>query len=196
MSIVSDPVSRDSSEPRPRPVVPLPKPKPRKPATEVHGVCRWIELPLPIADFESGILAITVTPARGKPVTEEYVVTLPADRSGARLTKPDGTQYFVDLANGGLCDCKDREYRPERPGGCKHLRAVIVAVAALPQKQKHAACPVCCECVDAPGLCENCTAEEEAFAAHHQVEEMQAGGIDPWDCPEAEERYEPTDEPP
>jgi hypothetical protein len=149
-------------------------------------------LPLPIADFESGILSITTTSAKGKPVTEEYVVTLPADRSGARLTKPDGTQYHVDLVNGGSCDCPDHAYRGRQ---CKHHKAVVAAAATLPAKQKHDACPQCCERVEAPGLCDKCHDEEEAFAAYHEAEEMAAGGIDPW-ADHDDVRYEPTDEPP
>jgi hypothetical protein len=172
----------------PVPTVPLPKPRrPRKPAAEVHGTCRWLLTPIAVRDFESGVLAINA---------DEYVVTLGPDRSGARLTKADGTVYHCDL-QAGTCDCPDSTYRQERleQGGCKHRKALAAAVAALPQKQKHAACPSCCERVEAPGLCDKCRDEEEAFAAYHEAEEMVAGGIDPW----AEHdgvRYEPTDEPP
>src|SRR4051812_12243766 len=94
------------------PVAPVKVRKPRKPAGEVHGVCRWLIRPIAVRDFLSGILAIDET---------EYIVTLPADRSGARLTKPDRTMYHVDLVKQS-CDCPDATYRP-RPGGCKHLKA-------------------------------------------------------------------------
>jgi hypothetical protein len=129
--------------------------------------------------------------ARGKPLCEEYVVTLPADRSGARLTKPDGTQYHVDLAT-GHCDCPDHEYRGRQ---CKHHKAIVAAVSVLPAKPKHAACPRCCERVPAPGLCVRCEEEEAEFAAYHQAEEMEAGGLDPWaEC--GDDRYTLADEPP
>jgi len=95
--------------------------KTRKPVQPVRGVCRWVILPIPVRDFESGVLAINGT---------EYVVTLPADRSGARLTKPGGEQYHVDL-DGRRCDCPDAVYRP-REGGCKHFKAVAAAVGRLP----------------------------------------------------------------
>jgi hypothetical protein len=31
------------------------------------------------------------------------------------------------------CDCPDATYQPERPGGCKHVKALRAALAALAQ---------------------------------------------------------------
>jgi hypothetical protein len=47
--------------------------------------------------------------------------------------KADGTLYDVDCeqAWGWQCDCPDATFRPERPGGCKHVRALREAIAEL-----------------------------------------------------------------
>jgi hypothetical protein len=58
--------------------------------------------------------------------------------TGFRLTKfGTGEVYDVprDLSS---CDCPDRTYRPERPGGCRHMAALR---QALPTVAKEAAAP-------------------------------------------------------
>jgi hypothetical protein len=40
-----------------------------------------------------------------------------------------GATYFFPADCSG-CDCPDRTYRPERPGGCKHMRGLAQALAA------------------------------------------------------------------
>lgn len=144
--------------------------KPRKPAEPVHGVCRWMIPPIELKDFASGVLAIGDT---------EYIVTLPADRSGARLTKAEGGRdvYHVDLA-AGSCDCDDAKYRPERPGGCKHQAAVRAAVAVLPGRQKYTACPRCQAYCDGGQLCDQCRQEDDYHSACEQLAEMEAAGLD------------------
>lgn len=135
-----------------RPVKPVPQPRPRprpKPAA-IHGIARWLDLPVRVRDFEIGTLRVNDV---------EYVVTLPADRSGARLTKDRATVYHVDLAK-GECDCPDAQYRKR---ACKHVLAVRAAVATLtPAALPTVASPEqpCLTCGDATpnpaGYCEPC----------------------------------------
>ncbi len=50
---------------------------------------------------------------------------------GFNLTKfGTGEVYFLprDLSS---CDCPDHTYRPERPGGCRHMRALQVALPTV-----------------------------------------------------------------
>jgi hypothetical protein len=103
--------------------------------------------------------------------------------------------YHVNLADRyTTCTCPGHSFHSH----CKHSSALqtLVDRGTIARKPKHACCPNCYERVDAPGLCPRCTELEAEFAAYHQQQEMEAGGIDPWDCPEAEERYMPADEPP
>lgn len=44
---------------------------------------------------------------------------------------PDGYMVRLKGENAPACDCPDACYRPDRPGGCKHLAAVRQAVATL-----------------------------------------------------------------
>src|SRR5690349_21470350 len=51
--------------------------------------------------------------------------------TGFRLTKfATGEVYDLprDLSN---CDCPDRTYRPERPGGCRHMQALRQALPGV-----------------------------------------------------------------
>ena len=50
---------------------------------------------------------------------------------GFRLTK-FGTGEVYDLPRDlGGCDCPDRTYRPERPGGCRHTAALRQALPTV-----------------------------------------------------------------
>jgi len=145
------------------------KPRPRKPLPPVSGKCRWLIEPIPVADFETGVLSINGV---------EYTVTVGPERAGARLTKAGTTTvYHVDLVGGG-CDCADSQYREERQsqGGCKHRKALVAALAALP-RQKHHACNHCQCHVEGPGLCDRCRAVEEEHAGYHEACEMEAAGL-------------------
>src|SRR5262245_52820019 len=57
---------------------------------------------------------------------------------GLRLTRPaegqpDAKVIDVDFTDphGWRCDCEDATYRPDRPGGCKHLVSVRRVAALL-----------------------------------------------------------------
>jgi hypothetical protein len=53
--------------------------------------------------------------------------------AGYRLLKADGAMYDVGTAgpDGWSCDCPDATFRPDRPVGCKHVKALRAALAAL-----------------------------------------------------------------
>jgi hypothetical protein len=44
--------------------------------------------------------------------------------------KTDGTAYDLPADLSG-CDCPDATYHPERPGGCRHQRALAAGLKAL-----------------------------------------------------------------
>jgi hypothetical protein len=90
--------------------------KTRKAPQEIHGTCRWVLQP---TTLHPGYLLINGT---------TYVVELLQD--GYRMTKTNGDCYDLprDLST---CDCPDSVYASERPGGCKHRRALSAALAAL-----------------------------------------------------------------
>ncbi len=54
-----------------------------------------------------------------------------------RLTKagddsPEPHEHQVTLAGAkAACDCQDATYRPDRPGGCRHLNALTQALGRL-----------------------------------------------------------------
>lgn len=96
----------------------------RKPAAPVHGSCRWLLQP---AGARPGMLSINGV---------AYLVEILRDASqpyAFRLSRQDlrhGAEYQLptDLSS---CDCPDAVYREDRPGGCKHRRALTVALSAL-----------------------------------------------------------------
>lgn len=88
----------------------------------VTGRCRWMILPIRIRDFASGILDIDGT---------EYAVTMPANLCGARLRKPGGTVYHVDLEK-HVCDCPDFVFRGRE---CKHHKALTAALTVFRGKE-------------------------------------------------------------
>ncbi len=73
------------------------------------------------------------------------------------------------------CDCPGFTYHAH----CKHVEGLLALDqgGCLP-RQKHAACPRCLEQCEGGQLCERCAAEEEDFAAYHQVQEMEAAGLE------------------
>lgn len=103
----------------------------RKPLTAVKPEWRWLRTPcwpcvLAPAGF-MGILEIDGAAYGVTPLSEYPAV-------GYRLQKQDGTLYDIDAQTawgGWSCDCPDGTYRPERPGGCRHIVAVREAVASL-----------------------------------------------------------------
>jgi hypothetical protein len=59
--------------------------------------------------------------------------------TGFRLTK-FGTGEVYDLPrNLAGCDCPDHTYKPERPGGCKHMVALKQALPTVSKPQAPAA---------------------------------------------------------
>jgi hypothetical protein len=111
----------------------LTRPAPRvKPATvPATGTLRWALQP---TDTHPGCLVITSLDRRtGKPVSTAYLVSSVLDNGrliGWTLKKTDGTAYDLpaDLSS---CDCPDACFRPERPGGCRHMKALAAGLKAL-----------------------------------------------------------------
>jgi hypothetical protein len=118
---------------KPRPRVKGSRP-PRKPyvATEpVQGGCRWACQP---GTTHDGVLVISAHTKRGV-VRTAYVVQELSERDrllGYRLHKPDGAFHDIDVTTHPWhCDCGDAEFQPARPLGCKHVRGLKAAFAAL-----------------------------------------------------------------
>jgi hypothetical protein len=115
-------------------------PRTRRPHTAtrpITGSCRWNLRPvLPTADDLNGLSGLLAVATEDR--TTEYLVTPLADRvadgavlRGWSMTKSDGTVYHLDAAEGLRCDCPDHTFHPERPGGCRHMRALAAALAVL-----------------------------------------------------------------
>jgi hypothetical protein len=113
---------------------PVRKPRERRPLAPVTGTCRWLVQPGAGPCPHPGCLSITCRrPSDGSEVTETYLVAENRDGvalAGYRLTKPDGTAYDLP-ADFSACDCPDAVYAAERPGGCKHRKALAKALADL-----------------------------------------------------------------
>lgn len=90
----------------------LPAPEP------AHGTARWV------SRFDrTGLASIAINEVA-------YTVMVLRDGGrliGFRLRKDDATTYDVleGGPNGLRCDCPDATYHPERPGGCKHVAALV-----------------------------------------------------------------------
>jgi hypothetical protein len=63
---------------------------------------------------------------------------------GATLQKfADGDRHYVHLdgPTAPRCTCEDATYRPDRPGGCRHVNALRMALVELAQRAGPAASP-------------------------------------------------------
>jgi hypothetical protein len=94
----------------------------RKPLEPVHGTAR---VTVPVGQIAPGV---------GEVVIDGKRYTLVVRVTGYRLHGRDDkrgepTVYDLPLTLDG-CDCNDATYRPHRPGGCKHARALRALVAA------------------------------------------------------------------
>ncbi len=98
----------------------------RKAPLAVSGTCRWV---LPPLGDRPGILTIGETSylfetLRHAGVPYGWRLTRQDARKGEELSY----QLPIDLQ---ACDCPDSVYAAYRPGGCKHVAALRVAIAAL-----------------------------------------------------------------
>ena len=94
----------------------------RKPLAPVTVEVRWTRpLFVNALDPKSGCLELN---------GEFYgVISL---EPGFQFVKRDGTTYEVELdAPYPSCSCPDHTFRPNRPGGCKHIRGLQAALAEL-----------------------------------------------------------------
>ncbi len=98
----------------------------RKVLQPARGVCRW--LTKPNARHEGGLLEINGASYEVLPLLDGEAL------AGYRLLKADGAMYDLDVTHEPWrCDCPDATFHPERPGGCKHAKALRAALAALAQ---------------------------------------------------------------
>ena len=95
-----------------------------------------------------GTLLPKVQITTDKGVVSEFGVFFPTPdpevaAAAVRFVKDDGEIYDLSLGTDGVarCDCPDGTFHAERPGGCKHLRALralvrkfagVAALAAAP----------------------------------------------------------------
>ena len=97
----------------------------------VSGTFRWALQP---TDSHPGCLVITTQGSRtDTPRATAYLVSPVTDGGrlvGWTLKKAGGIVYDL-AADLSSCDCPDGTYHPERPGGCKHQRALAKALQAL-----------------------------------------------------------------
>jgi hypothetical protein len=98
--------------------------KSRKATRPATGTARW--LVRPSAEGAGGVLAINGSSYEVLPFFDDD-----GARLGWRLLKV-GTLCMYDLpADLSGCDCPDRTFNPERPGGgCKHMLALRAALRA------------------------------------------------------------------
>jgi hypothetical protein len=101
--------------------------QPVKATRPVTGFCRW--LTKPNSEHGYGVLSINGTAYEVMPLFDGEALV------GYRLVKADGTMYDISTAgpDGSTCDCPDATYHPERPGGCKHIKA-LAAVSTSARK--------------------------------------------------------------
>ena len=94
----------------------------RKPLTEAHGTCQWIE---PAKNGNRQLIVNGVL----------YELEDLQGRGYRLYRLKDGAVVAYDIdtrtPHGWTCDCPDATYRPDRPGGCKHVRALQAALAVL-----------------------------------------------------------------
>jgi hypothetical protein len=129
-----------------RPTV-KPARKAEKPPAPVSGVCRWVERPVASPDSlaRRGVLQINGV----EYLVAELLCPETALPLGWTLTRPaagrtDAASYAVLVCNGDLmCDCPDATYRPDRPGQCKHCRALSAALTVLDRARVE--CPACAD---------------------------------------------------
>jgi hypothetical protein len=96
---------------------------PYKASKPVHGSCWWAVQP---TDSHPGVLVINSTAY----LVNATFCAISGDPLGYQLRKTDGTVYDL-AADLSSCDCPDATYQEERPGGCKHRRALAAALKAI-----------------------------------------------------------------
>jgi hypothetical protein len=121
-----------ASLPAPRP--PVKPDRTRKPLSPVSVVARFVggAARQDVLDG-SAVLSVSTGDDTDRDETAYWCLALyEGDRcTGFRLTK-FGTDEVYDLPRDlSSCDCPDQTYRPERPGGCKHIAALRQALPTV-----------------------------------------------------------------
>jgi hypothetical protein len=110
--------------------------KTRKPVKPVSGNARWIGGAPSQARLDDGDAILQITVAGKEPGFYHVETNRDGDKvRGYRLIKIDALEkaatYDVELHDDGslTCDCPDAT-NVDRPGGCKHVKALRAALAA------------------------------------------------------------------
>jgi hypothetical protein len=130
--ITPRPLALNCKESRAMPTLTAPR-RPYQATRPVSGGCRWACQPGVGKAAHPGVLVVTSTDAQGNLNVGTFTVSEHRDAGrlvGYRLTKPDGQVYDLP-ADLSACDCPDGTYHSERPGGCRHRKALRAALAAL-----------------------------------------------------------------
>lgn len=107
----------------------------RKPLQPVRVTGQlYTGLGMRLAELLQGSAILTITDADG----DALLYWSKALTSGGRIVGVELTKFataetrHVHLAPDGaaVCDCEDATYRPDRPGGCKHVVALTMALTA------------------------------------------------------------------
>lgn len=100
----------------------------RKPLKQVSVTWKWYHFPVwPCSLLKDGRPGLLES-------NGAFYDVLPLSLTGYRLRKVStGDVHDVDCtpAWGWQCDCGDATFRPERPGGCRHVAALREALASL-----------------------------------------------------------------
>ena len=119
------------------------RPRQRKPLAPVQGTVKLL-LPVGTVNDRTGKVLIVAETLRG-PVTTECYLELTG--CGYRLTGWDAQAGAVKVYDLPLtldsCDCPDATYASERPGGCKHQKALrkLLADGRIPAAQDEVSVP-------------------------------------------------------
>jgi hypothetical protein len=106
----------------------------RKAPQPVQGTCRWVGGIPSLAALDNGAAMLLIKPENKEPAA--YHVQRLKDGEnvvGYRLTKAGVENPVYDVEQIGdrfRCDCPDATHT-DRPGGCKHVRSLRVALAAV-----------------------------------------------------------------
>jgi hypothetical protein len=103
----------------------------RKPPQPVSGTCRWVGGAPSLAALDNGD-AMLLVKVEGKEPAAYHVQRLTDGEAvvGFRLVKAGIEEKTYDVnAETWECDCPDATHT-DRPGGCKHSKALRAALAA------------------------------------------------------------------
>jgi hypothetical protein len=106
----------------------------RKPLEPVQVVGRFAEGVTP-DQLPQGSAILEIEDAKGETFYWTEAVIDGGRLVGVTLQKfNDGDRHYVHLDGDVGCTCEDATYRPDRPGGCRHVNAVLQALVELAKR--------------------------------------------------------------